>query len=62
MLVLSLFFGIFAALVAPFILESVDNKIKTADDVEAILNLPVISSFSEVAADKKDNITTPGLS
>ena len=47
MLVLALFFGGFSALFAPFIIESVDNKLKTADDIETILKLPVISSFEE---------------
>ena len=48
MLVLSIFFGSFAALCTPFIIESIDTKIKTVDDVEVMLKLPVISSYRDV--------------
>ncbi len=48
MLVLSMFFGSFAALCTPFIIESIDTKIKTVDDVEVMLKLPVISSYRDV--------------
>ena len=48
LLVSSLFAGAFAALCLPFILESIDNKLKTADDIEKILGLPVVSTFSEI--------------
>ncbi len=48
MLVLSIFFGSFAALCTPFIIESIDTRIKTVDDVEEMLKLPVISSFPDV--------------
>lgn len=47
LLISSLFAGAFAALCLPFILESIDNKLKTADDIEKILGLPVVSTFSE---------------
>ena len=48
LLILSFFFGSIAALCLPFILESFDSKLKTVDDVEILLDLPVISSFSKV--------------
>jgi len=48
LLVSSLFAGAFAALCLPFILESIDNKLKTADDIEKILGLSVVSTFSEI--------------
>lgn len=48
LLFLSTFFGLIAAIIVPFILESLDQKLKTIDDVEKILSLPVISSFPEV--------------
>ena len=48
LLISSIFAGTFAALCLPFILESIDNKLKTADDIEIILGLPVVSTFSEV--------------
>lgn len=41
----SIFCGLVTALTAPFILESLDQKLKTADDIEILLELPVISSF-----------------
>lgn len=41
MLFLSVFFGASAALCTPFILESLDNKLKTPEDVEKLLSLPV---------------------
>lgn len=47
-LISSIFAGVFAALCLPFILESIDNKLKTADDIEKILGLPVVSTFSEI--------------
>ena len=48
MLILAIFFGTFAASCTPFVLESLDNKLKTAEDVEKLLSLPVISNFPEV--------------
>jgi len=48
LLILSILVGLFAALFTPFILESIDTKIKTIDDVEELLELPVICSFSNV--------------
>lgn len=47
LLISSIFAGVFAALFLPFILESIDNKLKTADDIEKILGLPVVCTFSE---------------
>ncbi len=46
MLFVSLFIGGFMAIATPFLLESIDNKLKTADDVEALLGLPVVCTFS----------------
>lgn len=40
--------GFAAALVIPFLFEFMDNKLKSADDVEALVNLPVICSFNEI--------------
>ncbi|MCK5231479.1 MAG: GumC family protein [Desulfobulbaceae bacterium] len=48
MLVMSIIFGGFAAGCAPFVLESMDSKLKTPDDVQELLALPVICSFREV--------------
>ncbi len=48
MLVLAIFFGTFATSCTPFILESLDNKLKTAEDVEKLLSLPVVCNFPEV--------------
>ncbi|MBA3014655.1 MAG: GumC family protein [Proteobacteria bacterium] len=49
LLMSSIFAGVFAALCLPFILESIDNKLKTADDIEKILGLPVVCTFSEIS-------------
>ena len=48
MLVLAILFGAFATSCTPFILESLDNKLKTAEDVEKLLSLPVVCNFPEV--------------
>jgi len=48
LLFISICLGLFAALCIPFILEALDHRLKTADDVEILLSLPVISSFSEI--------------
>jgi len=48
MLFVSIFLGTFMAMATPFLLESMDNKLKTVDDVEALLKLPVICSFSNL--------------
>ena len=40
--------GLFAAFVLPFILETVDHKLKTADDIERVVSLPVICSYNEI--------------
>lgn len=47
MLLISLFVGMFAALGAPFFLEFLDHRIKTAEDAEDLLGLPVISAIPE---------------
>jgi uncharacterized protein involved in exopolysaccharide biosynthesis len=44
----SIILGLFAALILPFILETIDHKLKTADDVENILSVPVVCSYNEV--------------
>ena len=44
----SIVLGLFAAFVLPFILETLDHKLKTADDVESIISLPVICSFNDI--------------
>lgn len=48
LLILSSIFGLIVALCFPFILESMDHKLKTADDVEILLGLPVVSNFPEM--------------
>jgi len=47
-LFVSLFFGLFVAIFLPFVLESFDSRLKTSDDVMALLSLPVVSSFPDV--------------
>ena len=44
----SIFLGLFAAFILPFILETFDHKLKTTDDVESVLSLPVVCTYSEV--------------
>jgi len=44
----SMFLGIIAAFLLPFILETVDNKIKVASDIEAAFSIPVIGSYREI--------------
>jgi len=44
----SIFLGLFAAFILPFILETFDHKIKTSDDIESILSLPVVCVYSKV--------------
>ncbi|MBW2741530.1 MAG: hypothetical protein JRE64_22415, partial [Deltaproteobacteria bacterium] len=48
LLFISIYLGLLAALCTPFILEALDHRLKTADDVEIFMSLPVISSFSEI--------------
>lgn len=48
MLMVSLFAGIFGALGIPFILEFLDHRIKTSDEVQTFLSLPVICTLPEV--------------
>jgi uncharacterized protein involved in exopolysaccharide biosynthesis len=44
----SIILGLFAALILPFILETIDYKLKTSDDVENILSVPVVCTYNEV--------------
>lgn len=44
----SVFLGLFAAFILPFILETVDHKLKTADDIERVISLPVICTYNDV--------------
>jgi uncharacterized protein involved in exopolysaccharide biosynthesis len=48
MLVISMIVGLFAALGMPFLLEALDRRLKTAEDVKEQLDLPVICSFPEM--------------
>ncbi|MCK5503899.1 MAG: GumC family protein [Thermodesulfovibrionia bacterium] len=48
MLILAILFGASASICAPFILESLDNKLKTVEEVEKLLSLPVVCNFPEV--------------
>lgn len=49
MLIFSLLFGAFMGVVTPFLLESMDTKLKTIDDIEELLGLPVVCNYSEVS-------------
>jgi uncharacterized protein involved in exopolysaccharide biosynthesis len=44
----SMFLGIIVAFLLPFVLETVDNKIKVASDIEAAFSIPVIGSYREI--------------
>jgi len=44
----SIFLGLFAAFILPFILETIDQKLKNADDIEAVLSLPVVCTYNEL--------------
>ena len=48
MLVISVIVGFFAALGIPFVLEFLDHKLKSPEEVEALLSLPVICAFPEI--------------
>ena len=48
MLLVALFTGFFGALGIPFILEFLDHRIKTSDEVQTFLSLPVICTLPEV--------------
>jgi len=48
MVLVSLFIGIFGALGIPFILEFLDHRIKTSDEVQTFLSLPVSCTLPEV--------------
>ncbi len=58
-LMASLLVAIFASLGIPFILEFLDHRIKTADDIQTFLSLPVICVLPEVkgATLRKGEIT-----
>jgi uncharacterized protein involved in exopolysaccharide biosynthesis len=45
---IALFLGFLTALLLPFLLETIDNKIKIADDMEATFSIPVIASFRNI--------------
>lgn len=45
MFVLSIIFGLLLAIATPFVLESLDRKLKTSVDTEELLSLPVIATF-----------------
>ena len=47
MLMISLVVGFFAALAIPFLLELLDHRIKTSEEIESFLGLPVICRFNE---------------
>lgn len=48
MLVISVIVGFFAALGIPFLLEFLDHRLKSSDEVEALLSLPVVCAFPEI--------------
>ena len=48
MLVISVIVGFFAALGIPFLLEFLDHRLKSPDEVEALLSLPVVCAFPEI--------------
>jgi uncharacterized protein involved in exopolysaccharide biosynthesis len=53
LLILSaLLIGLFAALGLPFVLNLLDQRIKTANEAEELLSLPVICSFPDVKSTK----------
>jgi len=47
LLIISVFISFFAALGMPFLLEFIDHRVKTPQDVEELLSLPVICSLPE---------------
>jgi protein tyrosine kinase modulator len=44
----ALFLGLMAAFILPFLLETIDHKLKTADDIENVLSLPVVCTYNEL--------------
>ena len=48
MLVISVFVGFFAALGTPFLLEFLDHRLKSSEEVEGLLSLPVVCAFPEI--------------
>ena len=48
MLLVSIFVGIFGALGIPFILEFLDHRIKTSDEVQTFLSLPVVCTLPDL--------------
>lgn len=48
MLLISVFVGFFAALGVPFLLEFLDHRLKSSEEVEGLLSLPVVCAFPEI--------------
>ena len=48
LLVISVFVGFFAALGTPFVLEFFDHRLKSSEEVECLLSLPVVCAFPEI--------------
>ncbi len=48
MLVISVIVGFFAALGIPFLLEFLDHRLKSSEEVEGLLSLPVVCAFPEI--------------
>lgn len=44
----ALFLGLVAALLLPFVLETLDHKLKTADDIESAFSVPVVCTYREI--------------
>jgi len=47
LLVISVIVGFFAALGIPFVLEFLDHRLKSSEEVEGLLSLPVVCAFPE---------------
>jgi len=47
MLAISVIIGLFAAVGTPFLLEFIDHRVKTPNDIEKLLDLPVVCSLPE---------------
>jgi len=48
MLVISVIVGFFAAIGIPFLLEFLDHRLKSSEEVEDLLSLPVVCAFPEI--------------
>ena len=44
----AIFLGLIAAFLLPFLLETIDHKLKTADDIEKGLSVPVVCSYRQL--------------